>query len=345
MTKEYSAHPDLACEQLQKAELEAKLSNTAATKNTCSSSSAPHIYHRRQHSNNNNSSSNSSLKNKQQQQQNSAKDTTTTTKCCAEALDLCSKLPNRTNAEDVEDAADKLEINDKTTCSTMAYTKDCVDIDYCCSSLSATNNNSNSLSSYSLPPFTHENDQCRLTNTTNENTENPTMPDIDETDHVQNRFSRNCSSSSRNDDTNNLPSAASPALMVDGCVSGLSSAFSSPSASTMSSPLCTPTRLAPQLQHSHQHCCHKLGNSTHTHSHPHQQLHHHHHHHHHLHHHANNDGSAAKMTTFNSKTGCKKIDPRLGPSPYRQLLPIALCILSFATVFSILIVYMDTTGE
>ncbi|XP_059615319.1 protein Star [Phlebotomus argentipes] len=33
----------------------------------------------------------------------------------------------------------------------------------------------------------------------------------------------------------------------------------------------------------------------------------------------------------------------VGPSPLRQLLPIALCLISFATVLSILIIYMDTT--
>lgn len=55
---------------------------------------------------------------------------------------------------------------------------------------------------------------------------------------------------------------------------------------------------------------------------------------------------AASAAAAGNVTGCKKLtkyDSRLGPSPYRQLLPIALCILSFATVFSILIVYMDTT--
>ena len=56
--------------------------------------------------------------------------------------------------------------------------------------------------------------------------------------------------------------------------------------------------------------------------------------------------SAVTATVVKSGSkNLKKFDPRLGPSPYRQLLPIALCILSFATVFSILIVYMDTTGE
>lgn len=36
---------------------------------------------------------------------------------------------------------------------------------------------------------------------------------------------------------------------------------------------------------------------------------------------------------------------RNGPSPLRQLLPIAMFLLAFATVLSILIVYMDTTGK
>lgn len=34
-----------------------------------------------------------------------------------------------------------------------------------------------------------------------------------------------------------------------------------------------------------------------------------------------------------------------GPSPLRQLLPVTLCIISFATVMSILIIYIDTTGK
>lgn len=40
-----------------------------------------------------------------------------------------------------------------------------------------------------------------------------------------------------------------------------------------------------------------------------------------------------------------KPSSRIGPSPLRQLLPVALCVLTFATVLSILIVYMDTTGN
>lgn len=33
------------------------------------------------------------------------------------------------------------------------------------------------------------------------------------------------------------------------------------------------------------------------------------------------------------------------PSPLRQLLPFSLCLISFATVFTMLIIYMDTTGK
>lgn len=36
---------------------------------------------------------------------------------------------------------------------------------------------------------------------------------------------------------------------------------------------------------------------------------------------------------------------RTGPSPLRQLLPFAAFLLTFATVISMLIVYMDTTGK
>jgi hypothetical protein len=37
--------------------------------------------------------------------------------------------------------------------------------------------------------------------------------------------------------------------------------------------------------------------------------------------------------------------PQSGPSPLRSLLPITLCAISFAVVMSVLIIYMDTTGE
>ncbi|KFB46433.1 hypothetical protein ZHAS_00014433 [Anopheles sinensis] len=48
-----------------------------------------------------------------------------------------------------------------------------------------------------------------------------------------------------------------------------------------------------------------------------------------------------------SLTGASKLPSKsspLGPSPFRQLLPVTLCIISFATVLSILIIYMDTTA-
>lgn len=35
----------------------------------------------------------------------------------------------------------------------------------------------------------------------------------------------------------------------------------------------------------------------------------------------------------------------VGPSALRQLLPIVSCLLSFASVLTVLIIYMDTTGE
>ncbi len=35
----------------------------------------------------------------------------------------------------------------------------------------------------------------------------------------------------------------------------------------------------------------------------------------------------------------------VGPSALRQLLPIISCLLSFASVLTVLIIYMDTTGE
>lgn len=40
-----------------------------------------------------------------------------------------------------------------------------------------------------------------------------------------------------------------------------------------------------------------------------------------------------------------KNNVRTGPSPLRQLLPIIVCLISFATVLSMLVIYMDTTGE
>lgn len=50
---------------------------------------------------------------------------------------------------------------------------------------------------------------------------------------------------------------------------------------------------------------------------------------------------AAAMTAG----GGKKPGAPQHPSVMRQLLPIAACLLSFATVLSILIVYIDTTGR
>lgn len=53
------------------------------------------------------------------------------------------------------------------------------------------------------------------------------------------------------------------------------------------------------------------------------------------------NGSAPSTLTTGNKLPAKTSP--IGPSPFRQLLPVALCIISFATVLSVLIIYMDTT--
>ncbi|XP_030080246.1 protein Star [Drosophila hydei] len=189
----------------------------------------------------------------------------------------------------------------------------------------------------------------------------------DETDHVQLRHKRHSRQMPHKQldrgGGGGVGLVASTCAASTGSISDLSSVLSSPSASTVSSPLSTPTRTAPlqlQLQHSHQHCCHKQSKAaaaaaaaaatigaTHHHQ-PHQkqqssnsrQQHHHHHHHHHA---AAAAAAAGCGATGSSSYKSKKLDPRFSPSPYRQLLPIALCLLSFALVFATLIVYMDTT--
>lgn len=54
------------------------------------------------------------------------------------------------------------------------------------------------------------------------------------------------------------------------------------------------------------------------------------------------------MTAQPPLSSCSKAPlkgARTGPSPLRQLLPFAAFLLTFATVISMLIVYMDTTGK
>ncbi|EDV57298.1 protein Star [Drosophila erecta] len=171
----------------------------------------------------------------------------------------------------------------------------------------------------------------------------------DETDHVQQRH-KNTSTTSA--------TAASRHHHQDGGggdQSDLSSVISSPSVSTVSSPLSTPTRL-PQALQQQLHCCQKSTGMEsrartspqqiqhpHRQHHQHQQQHHHHHHHHHLTAAGCAGGGGGGGSGGSGSCKAKKLDPRLNPSPYRQLLPIALCLLSFATVFATLIVYMDTT--
>ncbi|XP_030565612.1 protein Star [Drosophila novamexicana] len=192
----------------------------------------------------------------------------------------------------------------------------------------------------------------------------------DETDHVQLRHKRHSRQMPHKqlDRGGGGGLVAASATALTGSISDLSSVLSSPSASTVSSAQSTPTRTAPlqlqlQLQHSHQHCCHKQSkqsaaaaaaaaatdgathqphqqSSRHQPKHQQQQQQHHHHHH---HHHAAAAAAAGCGANAASSFKSKKLDPRFSPSPYRQLLPIFLCLLSFALVFATLIVYMDTT--
>ncbi|EDV33381.2 uncharacterized protein Dana_GF21096 [Drosophila ananassae] len=179
---------------------------------------------------------------------------------------------------------------------------------------------------------------------------------IDETDHVQQRHKGHTATRHHHQDGGGGGCGGGGG--GGGDQSDLSSVVSSPSVSTLSSPLSTPTRLPQPL-----HCCQKLQNgngggesrarsspqqSQHPHRHHHhhqQQQHHHHHHHHHLTATGGGGGGLGLGSGGSGSGSCKakKLDPRLNPSPYRQLLPIALCLLSFATVFATLIVYMDTT--
>ncbi|KAL7741226.1 hypothetical protein ACLKA6_015115 [Drosophila palustris] len=191
----------------------------------------------------------------------------------------------------------------------------------------------------------------------------------DETDHVQLRHKRRQMPHQQLDRGGGGSVATTPAAAArttiattgtagtTGSMSDLSSVISSPSASTVSSPLSTPTRQAPlqlQLQHSHQHCCHKQSTAAAAAGAKHHQPHQHHHHHHHHHHGGGattgcgatfSSSAAAAAAGAGGGASCKskKLDPRLSPSPYRQLLPGLLCLLSFAFVFATLIVYMDTT--
>ncbi|XP_017130252.2 LOW QUALITY PROTEIN: protein Star [Drosophila elegans] len=181
---------------------------------------------------------------------------------------------------------------------------------------------------------------------------------IDETDHVQQRHKHTTTTSTTSRLHHQDVGGGGGGGGGGGDQSDLSSVISSPSVSTVSSPLSTPTRL-PQALQQQLHCCPKSKGvesrartlpqlNQHPHRHHQQQQHHHHHHHHHLTAAGcagGGGGSSGGATGSSGSSSCKakKLDPRLNPSPYRQLLPIALCLLSFATVFATLIVYMDTT--
>uniref|UniRef100_A0A1A9UY85 Uncharacterized protein n=1 Tax=Glossina austeni TaxID=7395 RepID=A0A1A9UY85_GLOAU len=222
----------------------------------------------------------------------------------------------------------------------------------------------------------------RLRNNTKDciDSRNTTLASVDEDDHLQHRFSRTSHATQKAVDN---PFSGSVGDVS--CISDLSSALTSPSASTVSSPLSTPTRITSHFHHQPrtqqvvvvQSCCQTsntlaantsktlnsssvnssttvLNTSTAKKQPLEQQQHHLHEIHHQLQHQSQTNTNTNALTPTplpslpsltNGSKNLKKFDPRLGPSPYRQLLPIALCILLFATVFSILIVYMDTTDK
>lgn len=52
-----------------------------------------------------------------------------------------------------------------------------------------------------------------------------------------------------------------------------------------------------------------------------------------------------KLHVMSSSTKESPLKGNVGPSGLRQLIPIVSFFLSFASVFTVLIIYMDTTGE
>ena len=105
MTKEYSAHPDLACEQLQRAELEAAALPTTTARNGGSPNQtqnySSHIYHRRHNSGSGGSTSaTATTQSPKRSKPNTSLSHTSSAKetCCLDALDAykTSKVPNRT---------------------------------------------------------------------------------------------------------------------------------------------------------------------------------------------------------------------------------------------------------
>lgn len=421
MSTKFSAHPDLAVEQLQRAELTAR-----------QNSNKSHTHHRRHHSAGAGTTSGSNTPTKSAK--NAAKQLNSngalTSATAADQTNLSgaaraeqqkahfdgafprltpARTYNTTASSHTQQHVDALD-------NKFAYNTDVVDvntmvlayiddIDLNCDDedddvyiRNANSRSSNTKDCTDCTPSTTLRWSAAAA-TTQEQPEHAMS--ADEPDYLQHRFSRtadNCNSRHPQLQRNCVdyytadPRASPIHAISDGCGSGVSSALSSPSASTVSSPLSTPTRLAPHFQQNqnqpnNSNCCQKSlasgcccggdaggGGYTsdsdkgckHQHHHSqHLQLHHHHHHHHqhqHQHQHTMTSSTSLKSTSkaaaaaaaaavaassSSSSSGCKKsqkYDPRLlGPSRYRQLLPVVLCILSFAIVFSILIVYMDTT--
>ncbi|XP_036329947.1 protein Star-like [Rhagoletis pomonella] len=401
MSTKFSAHPDLAVEQLQRAELAAR-----------QNSSKSHAHHRRHHSVGAGLDSGHSTPSKSTTLiSNATVDKTNSSGAGAASaaeqdaysrsspMRICMPKTHDTPNVDVLDNkfaynADSVDMEDRMV---LAYIDD---IDLNCDDeddVYIRNANSRSRNTKDCVDCTSSSSSSTLrwsaagvAASSQQQPEQQDATSVDEPDYLQHRFSRTAASCSSRLPHNSIisidyytsdPRASPIHAISDGCVSGLSSALSSPSASTVSSPLSTPTRLAPHFQQQNQNnyngsnCCQKSltagvccgGGSANSDSDKScNHLHHHHNHqqqtpqhlHNHHHHHtvasstslkstSKTAAAAASPSSSSSSSGCKKsqkFDPRLlGPSRYRQLLPVVLCILSFAIVFSILIVYMDTT--
>lgn len=413
MSTKFSAHPDLAIEQLQRAELTAR-----------QNSNKSHAHHRRHHSAGAGTTSGSNTPTKSAK--NAAKQLNSNgvlTSATAEQTNFSSNgraEPQETHFNDAFPRLTPVRTYNTTTSShtqqhvdaldnKFAYNTDGVDvntmvlayiddIDLNCDDedddVYITNANSRSSNTKDCVDCTPSTTLRWSAQAATAQEQAVHAKSVDEPDYLQHRFSRtadNCNSrhpqlQRHSVDYYTADPRASPIHAIsDGCASGVSSALSSPSASTVSSPLSTPTRLAPhflqqnQNQPNNSNCCQKslasgccggggggCGTSDSdkgcNHQHHHLQ---HLHHQHQQHQHTMTSSTSLKSTSkaaaaaaavaaaaaasSSSSSGCKKsqkYDPRLlGPSRYRQLLPVVLCILSFAIVFSILIVYMDTTGE
>ncbi|XP_017478351.1 PREDICTED: protein Star-like, partial [Rhagoletis zephyria] len=296
MSTKFSAHPDLAVEQLQRAELAAR-----------QNSSKSHAHHRRHHSvgagldsghstpskSTTSASKSAATKNAPKLISNATVDKTNSSGAGAGAASAAEQdaysrsspmrtfMPKTHDTQNVDVLDNKFAYNadgvDMEDRMVLAYIDD---IDLNCDDeddVYIRNANSRSRNTKDCVDCTSSSSSLRwsaagVAASSQQQSEQQDATSVDEPDYLQHRFSRTAAScSSRLPHNSNISSdyytsdpRASPIHAIsDGCVSGLSSALSSPSASTVSSPLSTPTRLAPHFQQQNQNnyngnnCCQK----------------------------------------------------------------------------------------